>query len=91
MSIGRSVLRLRYTLAVVCGLLLASTTVFGQGDGIPTDEASISAGMELFDGNCSSCHQVHEKGVGPALKNVYERRDVKWLTKFIKHPGKTTL
>lgn len=89
MSIGRSVLRLRYTLAVVCGLLLTSVTAFGQGDGIPTDEASISAGMELFDGNCSSCHQVHEKGVGPALKNVYERRDVKWLTSFIKHPGKT--
>ncbi|MBB3697325.1 c-type cytochrome [Flammeovirga yaeyamensis] len=89
MSIGRSVLRLRSTLAVVCGLLLASTMVFGQGDGIPTDEAAISAGAELFDGNCSSCHQIHEKGIAPALKNVYERRDVKWLTKFIKHPGKT--
>lgn len=90
MSIGRSVTRLHCTLMIVFGLLF-STSIFAQeaaGGAIPTDDASISAGAELFDGNCSSCHAVHEKVVGPALKNVYDRRDVAWLTKFIKYPQK---
>ncbi len=58
------------------------------GNGIPTDEATIAAGYEIFDGNCSQCHQVHEKVVGPALKNVYERQSVPWLINFIKYPQK---
>ncbi|MEN7546922.1 c-type cytochrome [Rapidithrix thailandica] len=60
----------------------------GSGDGIPADAAVISKGKEIFDGNCAQCHSVHEKVVGPALKNVYERKDVAWLTNFIKYPQK---
>ncbi|MEH0154336.1 c-type cytochrome [Limibacter armeniacum] len=89
MSIGRSVTRFRFALMMVFGLLF-SAGVYAQGaaGGIPTDEASISAGQALFSGNCASCHAVDKKVVGPALKNVYDRRDVAWLTKFIKHPQK---
>ncbi|QCK17028.1 c-type cytochrome [Mangrovivirga cuniculi] len=57
--------------------------------GIPTDQASISAGQELFEGNCKTCHNIHTKLVGPALANVYERvpgegeESIEWLHNFI--------
>ncbi|PWJ43111.1 c-type cytochrome [Sediminitomix flava] len=89
MSIGRSVTRLRFAILWL-GLLLAANLSFGQGagDGIPSDEGQVAAGAELFDANCSSCHAVHEQVVGPALKAVYERRDVKWIQNFVKYPKK---
>ncbi|BDC99805.1 c-type cytochrome [Persicobacter psychrovividus] len=58
------------------------------GDGLPTDEASISAGKSLFENNCTVCHAVHEVVVGPALKNVHERRPLEWLHAFIKNSQK---
>lgn len=57
--------------------------------GLSMDAAIIGQGKELFDGNCAQCHAVHEQVVGPALANVYERRDVPWLVNFIKYPEKT--
>jgi len=56
--------------------------------GLSMDAAIIGQGKELFDGNCAQCHAVHEQVVGPALANVYERRDVPWLVNFIKYPEK---
>ncbi|MEM9857609.1 MAG: c-type cytochrome [Bacteroidota bacterium] len=58
-------------------------TAFSQ-DEIPTEEARISEGENLFKGNCQSCHKVHEKLVGPALKNVYDRApSIDWIVNFI--------
>lgn len=85
MSIGRSILKLRYALLIICGLLFTAQA-YAQGGDIPADDASISAGKALFDGNCASCHAVHDKVVGPALKGVETRRDVAWLKNFIKGP-----
>ncbi|GAA4834274.1 c-type cytochrome [Algivirga pacifica] len=73
---------------IVMGLLFSSSAFAQEAAGIPADEASVAAGQELFDGNCASCHNVHQDMIGPALKNVYERRDVKWLQNFIKNPSK---
>ncbi len=50
---------------------------------IPADEASITAGGELFVSNCKVCHSVHEQVIGPALKNVYERRSVEWILNYV--------
>ncbi|MEM1406758.1 MAG: cytochrome c3 family protein [Bacteroidota bacterium] len=53
-------------------------------DEIPTDEARISEGENLFKGNCQSCHKVHEKLVGPALKDVYDRApSIDWIVNFV--------
>ncbi len=50
---------------------------------IPGDEASITAGEELFNSNCKVCHSVHTQVIGPALKNVYERRSVDWILNYV--------
>ncbi len=60
----------------------------GGAPGIPTDDASISKGEEIFKGNCAQCHAVHEKVVGPKLAGVYERQSVAWLVSFIRYPEK---
>ena len=60
-----------------------------SGDGIPTDEASISAGESLFKGNCASCHKIDQKLVGPALQNVYDRApSIDWIVRFIQNSQK---
>jgi mono/diheme cytochrome c family protein len=82
-------------LAGLVGLLLCtSLSVKAQdadagaaaaADGIPTDEEAINAGKSLFTNNCKQCHAIGDVVVGPALKDVHERRPVEWLTAFIKN------
>lgn len=82
-------------------VLLCSVPVWAQTDGdggstapapatgvagLSTDQAVINQGKSLFEANCKQCHAVHERVVGPALANVYQRRSVDWLVKFIKYP-----
>ena len=42
-------------------------------------------GEALFKANCTSCHAVKEKMVGPALKGVSQRRSEEWLIKWIRN------
>ena len=57
--------------------------------GLPTDDASISEGMSLFNSNCKSCHLVDRKLVGPALQNVYERApSIDWIVDFVHNSSK---
>lgn len=54
-------------------------------DGIPTSEEALSEGETLFNNNCTVCHAINEVVVGPALKNVHERRELPWLINFIRN------
>ncbi len=64
-----------------------NTEVAAAADtGIPTSPEMISKGQNLYSGNCAQCHAVHQKVVGPALANVWERQSIPWLTNFIKYP-----
>ncbi len=65
-----------------------SITAFSQGEEIPTDEAVISSGEELFKANCTQCHQVHKKVIGPALKGVTERLETDYLIQWIRNSQK---
>lgn len=60
----------------------------GSGKAIPKDDASIASGEELFTSNCKVCHAVHEQVIGPALKNVYERRTVEWILNYVPNAQK---
>lgn len=42
-------------------------------------------GAKLFETHCVSCHAINDKLVGPALKNVHERRNEAWLIKWVKN------
>ncbi|TRX61725.1 c-type cytochrome [Fulvivirga sp. M361] len=64
--------------------ILSFPFISSAQDEIPTEEARISEGESLFKGNCASCHKVHEKLVGPALKDVYDRApSIDWIVNFV--------
>jgi mono/diheme cytochrome c family protein len=50
--------------------------------------AEIQAGDALFKANCTQCHAVNEKVVGPALKDITKRRSISWLIPWVKNPAK---
>jgi cytochrome c oxidase subunit 2 len=45
-------------------------------------------GKTLYQANCTSCHAINDKVVGPALKDVHKRREEAWLLKWIKNSQK---
>ncbi len=47
--------------------------------------ADAAEGEKLYKANCTACHAINDKVVGPALKDVHKRRDAKWLVKWIKN------
>jgi len=47
--------------------------------------ADVAEGEKLFNANCTSCHAINEKVVGPALKDVDKRHNEAWLIKWIKN------
>lgn len=71
-------------LSVVLLFLFVSLSAHAQA--IPEDEAAITEGASLFNANCKTCHKIHEKLIGPALANVYERApSIDWIHSFIKN------
>lgn len=50
-----------------------------------TLNAEEAAGQTLFNANCTSCHSIHERVVGPALKDVHKRHSPEWLVSFIRN------
>ncbi len=69
-------------------LSFGSQSVFAQASAVPTDAETIKAGESLFKQNCKACHSVQSRVVGPALKNVYDRKDLPWIYAFVKNPTK---
>ena len=65
-------------------LFLITTNTF-------TQEGDITAGKQLFNTNCASCHKLDRKMTGPALRNVEARLaedeglDREWLYKWIRN------
>ncbi len=47
-----------------------------------------SEGESLFNDNCTACHQIHTRLVGPKLAGIFERRDSVWIRKAIVHMSK---
>jgi mono/diheme cytochrome c family protein len=90
MSLKKYITRLSFLIFIVVGSLTMGTThdANAQADQLPTEEAAITAGEKLFKNNCAVCHNVQNKMVGPALKNVYERREIPWLVTFIQNSQK---
>jgi mono/diheme cytochrome c family protein len=67
-------------------LLLSLISLSAHCQDIPADPAAISAGEQLFNTNCKTCHRVDKKLVGPALAGVDERApSIEWITSFVKN------
>lgn len=55
----------------------------------PENQLLYAMGEEIFNANCTQCHAINQKIVGPALKDVQDRwPDKKMLTQFIRYPQK---
>ncbi len=54
----------------------------------PDEEASIVVGDALFKANCTQCHAVNEKVVGPALVGITKRRPTSWIVSWVHNPAK---
>jgi cytochrome c2 len=44
-----------------------------------------TAGESLFNANCTACHAISERVIGPPLKDVHKRHSPEWLAGFIKN------
>ena len=72
----------RIFLSITLGVFF---TLSVQAQEIPTDESVIAAGESTFKTNCSTCHEIWDVRIGPALNGVTERRSVEWLIPWIKN------
>src|SRR4051812_13853457 len=52
---------------------------------IPATHLYAQDGEALFKANCTSCHAINDKVIGPALKNVQTKHSEEWLLKWVKN------
>ena len=57
-------------------LLAISTSVAAQ---------DLEEGEKLYKANCTACHQIDSKLIGPALRGVSDKYSEEWLLKWIKN------
>lgn len=50
------------------------------------DEALVEKGKEIYKANCTACHKIGKRFVGPALAGVTERRTPEWVMNIIMNP-----
>jgi cytochrome c551/c552 len=55
------------------------------GFSIATTLVRAQDGEALFKSNCTSCHSINDKVIGPALKNVQTKHSEEWLLKWVKN------
>lgn len=53
----------------------------------PIDEKLAMEGKELFKTNCSACHKLDERYVGPAQRDLVERRSPEYIMNMILNPA----
>src|SRR5690554_6519881 len=90
MSIKRSLLRVpfRFSFLALAFLLFLGSNVHAADPEVSQDEGIIQAGKSIFNANCSACHRLDQKLIGPALRGVTDRREVQWAKDFIHNSQK---
>jgi cytochrome c2 len=74
--------------------LIALSVLFSAGAFMNAQTGDAKAGEKLFKANCSSCHALDKKLVGPALGGVVERLkkdqnlDTTWIKSWVKNNEK---
>lgn len=66
--------------ALFVGIIISNT--------VPSLAQDAAKGKEIFESQCTSCHAIHDRSIGPALKDVSTRRDEAWLIKWIRNSDK---
>ena len=50
------------------------------------DDALVEKGKEVYKANCTACHKMGKRVVGPALAGITERRTPEWIMNMIMNP-----
>jgi len=50
------------------------------------DQGMVGEGKALFDKNCAACHKPDKKYIGPAPKDILDRRTPEWVMNMIVNP-----
>jgi mono/diheme cytochrome c family protein len=87
MSIKRSLLSVpsSFSNLALVFFLFMGINAFAADPSVSDSDEAITAGRSLFNANCSACHNLDRRGVGPALRGVTERREMDWTRRFIKN------
>ncbi|MCZ4318622.1 cytochrome c [Aequorivita viscosa] len=54
--------------------------------GLQIDEDMAAKGENLFNKQCTTCHEIHDSNRGPALGGVLEKRSPQWVMNMILNP-----
>jgi mono/diheme cytochrome c family protein len=52
------------------------------------EAVAIANGDALFKNNCTQCHAINERVVGPALAGITQRRPTSWIVSWVHNPAK---
>ena len=50
------------------------------------DQGLVSQGKEVFEKNCTACHKIEKRYIGPPIQGVTERRTPEWIMNMILNP-----
>jgi len=50
------------------------------------DPTLAAKGEEVFNANCTACHKIDRKFIGPAMEGVVDRRAPEWIMNMILDP-----
>ncbi|QNR25244.1 cytochrome c [Croceimicrobium hydrocarbonivorans] len=51
------------------------------------DDSMAAEGKAIFEQNCTACHKTDKKYIGPAPKDILERRTPEWIMNMIMNPN----
>ena len=71
---------------LLSGLVACKHSLPSETNLYSTDPGEIAEGQTLFTGNCSSCHNFRQDGIGPALAGITDEAPRDWLRHFIRNP-----
>ena len=54
---------------------------------ISSSSEQILIGKNLFEQNCSTCHNFQDNSIGPNLSGLTRQKDIDWISGFIKNPS----
>jgi len=50
------------------------------------DQALAEKGHTIFKANCTACHKISKRYIGPALKGITQRQSPEWIMNMILNP-----
>lgn len=77
--------RLNFHMLALLFFMLIGTQAFAVDPSVDESAEAVAAGKAIFKANCSTCHKLDQKYIGPALRGVTERRDPVLVKSWIKN------